>query len=123
MPYGYEIGIECEEKAFETIYNTINETNQVPSSIAKDNEEHYLLIWKNTVSLDPEIMRNLKEFDALSASGILGYGYVLVRIGKELTDISVVKNTDKLAVPLVRTIYAEGFEQEKFMEKQEDYEF
>lgn len=128
----YNIGIECEEKAFKELVSVLYESGCiVPTSISKNENNHYL-IYYSQVMWDvryPDIkvlQAALNELDAHQNPVTLAcdpeYGYAFAKLGREYTDIELRSNTDRVEYPLKREINKDGFDEEVTYEPQEEKE-
>lgn len=122
MSYKNEIGIACEAEAFEKILDAVKENDLTPYSISKNSKDEYLFFWGNTEwtrKSDYRINNIESVLDTLDRNTSEGFGYCMIRIGEEITDIQVRRNTFRIEEPLTRKIKKDGFDMEVTYEPQQ----
>ncbi len=127
----YNIGIECEEKAYASLADATYAADFMPTAISRNENNHYLIFYSN-IKWDvrhPSIrtLENaLAELDSHSDEHLQQceeeYGYAFAKLGEEYTDIELRSNTHRVEYPLKREINKDGFDEEITYEPQEEKE-
>lgn len=120
MSYRSDIGIACEENAFNKLLEVISNCKFNPYSISKNQKQEYLFFWKQaewnySSNAVTKIEALLKEL-SINSSAPEGDGFVFVRIGEELGDVEIRKNTDRIDEPITIEIRTDGYERQVELE-------
>lgn len=118
MGYYSDVGIKCEEKAFEMFREAYKEHNFLPGYIYKTDDDIYTLVWEyvkwyqgiTCIDAITEVMNELDKIYDQSEGDCEGYIYAFNRIGEDDTDLEHRENSWDLDFYIERKFPIEGEE-------------
>ena len=119
MGYRSEVGIKCDDRAYEMFMQAAKENNIVPDCVYKDdngNPVEYTMLWNcvkwydyySDVKAVESVMQQLDQ--PHEAGSYDGLGYKFVRIGESYDDIEERTNEYDIELWVTRTLDISGVE-------------
>lgn len=111
MGYRSEVGIKCEEKAYEMLKETCHKINYMPDKIYKEGDLY--ILWWDAIKWYEEykdiaaIVNTLDKLDELQDPNdyeTTGHGYKFIRLGENDDDVETRENDWDIELWMLRKI-------------------